>query len=63
MNSLARVYDTQGRLIKEIGKVSSTEYYTTVVKQVDLTAAINGNYLLVLDNGNQKRLTKQFIKI
>jgi len=63
MNSLARVYDTQGRLIKEIGKVSSTEYYTTVVKQVDLTGAINGNYLLVLDNENQKRLTKQFIKI
>jgi len=62
MSSLARVYDIQGRLVKEIGKISSDEYYTTVVRQVDLTKATNGYYLLVLDNENQKKLTKQFIK-
>jgi len=62
MSSLARVYDVQGRLIKEIGKISSDDYYTTVVRQVDLTKATNGHYLLVLDNENQKKLTKQFIK-
>jgi hypothetical protein len=57
----ARVYDVQGKLIKEIGKVASDNYYTTVVKQVDLTQARDGHYLLVLDNEN-KKLTKQFIK-
>jgi hypothetical protein len=62
MSSLARVYDVQGRLVKEIGKISSDDYYTTVIRQVDLTKATNGHYLLVLDNENQKKLTKQFIK-
>jgi len=62
MSSLARVYDVQGRLIKEIGRISSDDYYTTVIRQVDLTKATNGHYLLVLDNENQKKLTKQFIK-
>lgn len=62
MTSLARVYDIQGRLIKEIGKISSNEYATTIIQQVDLTKAANGYYLLVLDNENQKKLTKQFIK-
>jgi hypothetical protein len=57
----ARVYDVQGKLIKEIGKVASDNYYTTVIKQVDLTQARDGHYLLVLDNEN-KKLTKQFIK-
>lgn len=63
MTSLATVYDIQGRKIKEIGKIQSDEFFTTVVKQVDLTSATNGNYLLVLDNENQKRLAKQFVKI
>ena len=62
MSSLATVYDVTGRKIKDIGKIVSNEYITTVVKQVDLTQAANGHYLLVLDNENQKRLTKQFIK-
>ena len=57
----ARVYDVQGKLIKEIGKVASDNYYTTIIKQVDLTQARDGHYLLVLDNEN-KKLTKQFIK-
>jgi len=57
----ARVYDVQGRLVKEIGKVASDNYYTTVIKQVDLTQARDGHYLLVLDN-ESKKLTKQFIK-
>jgi hypothetical protein len=63
MTSLATVYDIQGRKIKDIGKLVSDNYITTVIKQVDLRAAANGNYLLVLDNENQKRLTKQFVKI
>jgi len=62
MSSLATVYDVTGRKIKDIGKIVSNEYITTVIKQVDLTQAANGHYLLVLDNENQKRLTKQFIK-
>lgn len=62
MASMASVYDVQGRKIKDIGRVASDEYVTTVIKQVDLTQAANGHYLLVLDNENQKRLAKQFIK-
>ena len=61
MSMNARVYDTQGRIVKELGKVASDNFYTTIVKQVDLTSAINGHYVLVLDNQN-KKLTKQFIK-
>jgi hypothetical protein len=63
MTSLATVYDIQGRKIKDIGRIWSDDYVTTVIKQVDLTSAANGRYLLVLDNENQKRLAKQFIKI
>jgi len=63
MTSLATVYDIQGRKIKDIGRLVSDQYVTTVVKQVDLTSAANGRYLLVLDNENQKRLAKQFVKI
>jgi len=63
MTSLATVYDIQGRKVKDIGKLISDAYVKTVVRQVDLTSASNGNYLLILDNDNQKRLTKQFIKI
>jgi hypothetical protein len=63
MTSLATVYDIQGRKIKDIGKIWSDDYVTTVIKQVDLTSAANGRYLLVLDNENQKRLAKQFVKI
>lgn len=62
MASMATVYDVQGRKIKDIGRIASDEYVTTVIKQVDLTQAANGYYLLVLDNENQKRLAKQFIK-
>lgn len=62
MASMATVYDVQGRKIKDIGRVSSDEYITTVIKQVDLTQAANGHYLLVLDSDNRKRLAKQFIK-
>jgi len=63
MQSLATVYDIQGRKVKDIGKLTSDAYVRTVVRQVDLTSASNGNYLLILDNENQKRLTKQFVKI
>jgi len=63
MTSLATVYDIQGRKIKDIGKIWSDDYVTTVIKQIDLTSAANGRYLLVLDNENQKRLAKQFVKI
>jgi hypothetical protein len=63
MTSLATVYDIQGRKVKDIGKLTSDQYVNTVVRQVDLTSAANGRYLLVLDNENQKRLAKQFIKI
>ena len=63
MTSLATVYDIQGCKIKDIGKLVSDTYITTVVRQVDLTSAANGRYLLVLDNENQKRLAKQFVKI
>jgi len=63
MTSIASVYDMQGRKVKDIGRLMSDDYVRTVVRQVDLTSASNGNYLLILDNENQKRLTKQFIKI
>jgi hypothetical protein len=62
MESLARIYDIQGRLIKEVGRIQSDAFVTTVIKQIDLTQAANGRYLLVLDNENNKKLTKQFIK-
>ncbi len=62
MTSIARIYDIQGRLVKEVGRVQSDAFATTVIKQVDLTYAANGHYLLVLDNENNKKLTKQFIK-
>lgn len=62
MQSLARIYDIQGRLVKEVGRVQSDAFATTVIKQIDLTQAANGRYLLVLDNENNKKLTKQFIK-
>jgi hypothetical protein len=62
MASMATVYDVLGRKIKEIGRVASDEYVTTVIKQVDLTQVANGHYLLVLDSENKKRLAKQFIK-
>lgn len=62
MASMATIYDVQGRRIKDIGRIASDEYITTIVKQVDMTQAANGYYLLVLDNENQKRLAKQFIK-
>jgi hypothetical protein len=62
MQSLARIYDIQGRLVKEVGRVQSDGFVTTVIKQIDLTQAANGRYLLVLDNENNKKLTKQFIK-
>jgi len=63
MTSLATVYDIQGRKVKEIGKIQSDDYVKTVIRQIDLTSAANGRYLLVLDNENQKRLAKQFVKI
>jgi hypothetical protein len=63
MTSLATVYDITGRKVKDIGKLWSDDFVTTVIKQVDLTSAANGRYLLVLDNENQKRLAKQFVKI
>jgi hypothetical protein len=64
MDALAMVYDIQGRKVKDIGKIWSDQYVTTVIKQVDLTSAANGNYLLVVNNlEDNKRLAKQFIKI
>ena len=57
-----RVYDTQGRMVKEFGKIASDNYYTTVIKQLNMTEATNGHYLLVLNN-ETKRLAKQFVKI
>jgi hypothetical protein len=64
MDALAMVYDIQGRKIKDIGKIWSDDYVTTVIRQVDLTSASNGNYLLVVNNlENNKRLAKQFVKI
>lgn len=63
MTSLAEVYDMSGRKVKVIGRLQSDDFVRTVVKQVDLTQAVNGQYLLVLNNENQNRLTKQFIKI
>ena len=62
MEFLARIYDTQGRLVKEVGRVASDAFAMTVIKQIDLTKAANGHYLLVLDNENNNKLTKQFIK-
>jgi hypothetical protein len=64
MDALAMVYDIQGRKVKDIGKIWSDQYVTTVIKQVDLTSAANGNYLLVVNNlEDNKRLAKQFVKI
>ncbi len=53
MTSLATVYDIQGRKIKDIGKLVSDQYITTVVKQVDLTSAANpsGSYLNLTEVG------------
>jgi hypothetical protein len=62
MDAVARIYNMNGQLIKEVGKVSSTNIYTTAIKQVDLTQAQNGHYLLILDN-QDKKITKQFLKV
>lgn len=58
----ASIYDVNGRLVKQVGSISGEGYQNTVYKQIDLTAASNGNYYLVLNNYN-KQLTKQFIKV
>ena len=62
MYAVARIYDMTGKLVKEVGKVSSDTYYTTAVKQIDLTQSQNGQYLLILNNEN-KKITKQFLKV
>ena len=39
MTSLATVYDIQGRKIKDIGKIWSDDYVTTVIRQVEIGRA------------------------
>jgi hypothetical protein len=55
------IYDIQGRFVKNIGQVSG-QGSLVGYKQIDLTSASQGHYYLVL-NGQNKRLTKQFIKL
>jgi hypothetical protein len=62
METVARIYNMNGSLIKEVGKISSDNIYTTAIKQIDLTKSQNGSYLLVLDN-QDKKISKQFLKV
>jgi hypothetical protein len=62
METVARIYNMNGLLIKEVGKISSDNVYTTAIKQIDLTKSQNGSYLLVLDN-QDKKISKQFLKV
>jgi hypothetical protein len=55
------IYDVQGRLVKHIGQISG-QGSLTGYKQIDMTAATQGHYYLVLNNEN-KQLTKQFLKL
>jgi hypothetical protein len=61
MDAIAKIYNMQGQLIKEVGKISSDGVYTTAIKQINITNEKNGAYVLTIDNQN-KKLTKQFIK-
>jgi len=55
------IYDVQGRLVKHIGQISG-QGSLVGYKQIDLTAASQGHYYLVLNN-ESKQLTKQFLKL
>jgi hypothetical protein len=58
----ARVYDTQGRLIKNLGKISNNEYFLTASNKIDLAGTRQGNYFLTLsDAKNLKVTSKQFL--
>lgn len=58
----AMVYDSQGRLIKNLGKISNNEYFLTASNKVDLAGIRQGNYFLTLsDQKNLKVTSKQFL--
>lgn len=55
------IYDYQGKLIVNLGEVSSNGNDIKILKYVDHPELPQGNYLLVLTNDN-KQITKPFIK-
>jgi hypothetical protein len=58
----ARVYDAQGRLIKNLGKISNSEYFLTASNKVDLAGIRQGNYFLTLSDQKSLKVTsKQFL--
>jgi hypothetical protein len=58
----ARVYDLQGRLIKDLGKISSSEYFLTASNKINVTGLRQGNYFLTLTDQQRLKVTsKQFL--
>lgn len=57
----ASIYDIQGRLVKQVGEISG-QGSLIGYQQIDLTSSGMGNYYLILNNEN-KKITKQFIKL
>lgn len=58
----ARVYDLQGRLVREIGKISNDDYYLTASNKVDVSGLRQGNYFLTLTDNKRLNVTsKQFL--
>lgn len=58
----ARVYDMHGRLVKELGRISNSEYFLTASNKVDVTGLRQGNYFITLTDQQRLKVTsKQFL--
>jgi hypothetical protein len=57
----AAIYDYQGKLLVNLGEIKSEGDITKILKEVSQPDLPQGNYLVVL-SGNNKQITKPFIK-
>jgi hypothetical protein len=57
----AAIYDYQGKLLVNLGEIKSEGDITKISKEVSQPDLPQGNYLVVL-SGNNKQITKPFIK-
>lgn len=57
----ASIYNNQGRVVMNVGDFTSDEFNTRQNKEVNVSNLMNGIYYLIL-SGNNKKITKPFIK-
>jgi len=57
----ASIYNNQGRVVMNVGDFTSDEFNTKQNKEVNVSNLMNGIYYLIL-SGNNKKITKPFIK-